>query len=272
MHRHPWMIVTLLVLLLGSSAPGQDEAKPPGAPPEEETTPAERAYDDLTTAYQEARRQHVDLWRQRVADAKAAREKGEEVEIPAYSTANVREEFIPRFRAGAERFAGAEGAVPFLLWISGNADDEGLAGIIDTLMEDHLQSPKLGRAAALIGRRQQVLGEERVQELLARILEENEHPDVRGQVLLTRGSRVLEDEDDWSAEEITAAVADLKRAAATATDPQLVGRAEGILFARTHLQVGLHAPEIEGTDLDGEPMKLSDFRGKVVLLDFWGDW
>ena len=32
------------------------------------------------------------------------------------------------------------------------------------------------------------------------------------------------------------------------------------------------APEITGDDLNGRPMKLSDFRGKVVVLDFWGDW
>jgi cytochrome oxidase Cu insertion factor (SCO1/SenC/PrrC family) len=36
--------------------------------------------------------------------------------------------------------------------------------------------------------------------------------------------------------------------------------------------VGQVAPEIEGQDLDGQPFKLSDYRGKVVLLDFWGNW
>jgi hypothetical protein len=36
--------------------------------------------------------------------------------------------------------------------------------------------------------------------------------------------------------------------------------------------VGRAAPEIVGKDLDGKPMKLSDFRGEVVMLDFWGDW
>jgi hypothetical protein len=38
------------------------------------------------------------------------------------------------------------------------------------------------------------------------------------------------------------------------------------------LKVGKVAPEIEGEDLDGKAFKLSDYRGKVVLLDFWGHW
>lgn len=32
------------------------------------------------------------------------------------------------------------------------------------------------------------------------------------------------------------------------------------------------APGIVGQDLDGKPMKLSDFRGKVVVLNFWATW
>jgi thiol-disulfide isomerase/thioredoxin len=36
---------------------------------------------------------------------------------------------------------------------------------------------------------------------------------------------------------------------------------------------GKLAPEIEATDLDtGKPVHLADFRGKVVVLDFWGYW
>ena len=41
---------------------------------------------------------------------------------------------------------------------------------------------------------------------------------------------------------------------------------------REALAIGKPAPEIEGIDHDGKPMKLSDFKGKVVVLDFWGDW
>jgi hypothetical protein len=36
-----------------------------------------------------------------------------------------------------------------------------------------------------------------------------------------------------------------------------------------HLSVGKVAPDIEGQDQDGHKFKLRDYRGKVVLLDFW---
>lgn len=47
---------------------------------------------------------------------------------------------------------------------------------------------------------------------------------------------------------------------------------KSILFEMRHLAIGKPAPEIEGEDLDGTKFKLSDYRGKVVVLDFWGDW
>jgi peroxiredoxin len=37
--------------------------------------------------------------------------------------------------------------------------------------------------------------------------------------------------------------------------------------------IGQSAPEIDATDLDtGAPVKLADYRGKVIVLDFWGYW
>ena len=49
-------------------------------------------------------------------------------------------------------------------------------------------------------------------------------------------------------------------------------KARAELFEIRHLVVGKEASEIEGEDQDGKKFKLSDYRGKVVLLDFWGDW
>ncbi len=39
-----------------------------------------------------------------------------------------------------------------------------------------------------------------------------------------------------------------------------------------NLRPGKPAPEVTGTDVDGRPLKLSDHRGRVVLLSFWADW
>jgi len=38
------------------------------------------------------------------------------------------------------------------------------------------------------------------------------------------------------------------------------------------LRVGQRAPDFTTQTLDGQPVKLSDYRGKVVLLNFWATW
>ena len=47
---------------------------------------------------------------------------------------------------------------------------------------------------------------------------------------------------------------------------------DGDIFQLENLRIGMRAPEIEGEDLDGVSFKLSDYRGKVVVIDFWGNW
>ncbi|MFI5387584.1 MAG: redoxin domain-containing protein [Fimbriimonadales bacterium] len=49
-------------------------------------------------------------------------------------------------------------------------------------------------------------------------------------------------------------------------------RAKGDIFETENLVVGKPAPEMLATDQDGVKFKLSDYRGKVVVLDFWGFW
>lgn len=48
--------------------------------------------------------------------------------------------------------------------------------------------------------------------------------------------------------------------------------AKSAIFEIQHLGVGKTAPEIEGEDLDGVKFKLGDYRGKAVMLTFWGSW
>jgi hypothetical protein len=54
---------------------------------------------------------------------------------------------------------------------------------------------------------------------------------------------------------------------------QRIGRvAEDALFAIRHLSVGRVAPEIQGAGINAKELKLSDHRGKVVMIYFWGHW
>ncbi len=60
--------------------------------------------------------------------------------------------------------------------------------------------------------------------------------------------------------------------AGDARSKEVVKAAEKQLFELQNLVVGKMAPDIEGTDADGKKLRLSDYRGKVVVLDFWASW
>jgi outer membrane protein assembly factor BamB len=66
-----------------------------------------------------------------------------------------------------------------------------------------------------------------------------------------------------------------EQAAAKYGDVKLPGgdtvaeRAKAVLFEIRNLSIGKEAPDIEGEDQDGKRFKLRDYRGKVVLVDFW---
>jgi len=51
-----------------------------------------------------------------------------------------------------------------------------------------------------------------------------------------------------------------------------VEAAQAELRSIRDLVPGKQAPEIVGTDVDGKSMRLSDTRGKVVVLSFWATW
>ena len=49
-------------------------------------------------------------------------------------------------------------------------------------------------------------------------------------------------------------------------------RAQAAIYEAENLQIGMLAPEITGPDHEGNTFRLSEYRGKVVVLDFWGFW
>jgi thiol-disulfide isomerase/thioredoxin len=54
--------------------------------------------------------------------------------------------------------------------------------------------------------------------------------------------------------------------------PKLGEQAAVELYECRNLELGRKAPDIEAKDLDGVKFKLSDYRGKVVMISFWATW
>lgn len=52
----------------------------------------------------------------------------------------------------------------------------------------------------------------------------------------------------------------------------VANQAKAELYELRHLSIGKQVPEIIGKDQDGKTFKLSDYRGKVVLLYFWAEF
>jgi hypothetical protein len=115
-------------------------------------------------------------------------------------------------------------------------------------------------------------------ETLKQLLEKDAKPRVKAAAALALGetaaNRADRTRDQAEADKVAAeAEKYLTRAIDLGKDDGALKKdAERLLNALRTLRVGKEAPEIKGEDLDGKEFKLSDYRGKVVLLDFWGDW
>ena len=181
--------------------------------------------------------------------------------------------FVARFTAGARTHAGTPGAVPFLIWLVRNTRGEEVLGHVHTLMDGHVTDPRIRLAVARIAGIRQDLGAQKSRELLDKVIAKSPHPDVRAQARFTRasgyvGTRALERSEPLR----QLAIRDLKQVLSDKSVASLQRLAKGLLFEAENLEPGLKAPDIQGEDLDGIAFKLSDYAGKVILLDFWGDW
>ena len=74
-------------------------------------------------------------------------------------------------------------------------------------------------------------------------------------------------------ERVLSEFADVKLLPADSNDRRTIRpMAESWLAGHRELAIGKLAPEIVGNDVDGKPLKLSDYRGKVIVLVFWASW
>jgi RNA polymerase sigma factor (sigma-70 family) len=172
------------------------------------------------------------------------------------------------------------------------------AAAMDLLLNDHLQSERLGEVFGNVN----YLPHPVAEKLLRTALEKSPHRDVRGlacfrlaesfgyqselarqiqqlpamaqQVRQMLGDFYLKQfqtiDPDRSAKESEALFGRVRKefAEVKSQNETLGVAAWKELLARRRLSIGKVAPEIEGEDIFGRKMKLSDYRGRVVLLQF----
>ena len=185
-------------------------------------------------------------------------------------------EYVSEFQAVADEARGTETAAQALLWVLRIVrDDKATAwGAIQTLLEEHMASPRLGELADNLRYGAYQHGEKPVLEALRAIVAESPHEKVRAGGLFALGAVLLESKEPSSKAEgrdcMEAVVAEYGEVASRGSTYKAA--AEGFLYELDNLQIGMAAPEFESIDENGVKWKLSDYKGKVVVIDFWGFW
>jgi hypothetical protein len=117
--------------------------------------------------------------------------------------------------------------------------------------------------------------------LLRKLLQKDSRSEVQGVVSLTlaqvlkRRLEMIPGEEAKAPQVLKESEALLRHAADKYGEVKLASgesvgdKAQTELDDILHLAVGKVGPDIEGEDQDGKKFRLSDYRGKVVLLDFW---
>lgn len=165
----------------------------------------------------------------------------------------------------ARDFAGTPGAVPFLLWTVGSsvrtAEHGDAIAAIEELLASHAADERVIRVANSLPRYRRTLGVERALELAKAY--ERAVPGVESRAAFALASVQIErPEGDRLSKALGALIARYP-------ETRAARNAAGWKFEMERLQVGMTVPDVAGTTLDGEPFRLSEHRGKVVVLEFW---
>jgi hypothetical protein len=271
----------LLVLFLAVAAAADDKPKARAAPAER-LAAIEKEYKDAEEAYYKAA--------QPLPDTPEGNKKAQEL-YQAYDKkrSDLFMEAVEIAKADPKSDVGFA-ALEWVLTIPRSfylpAGKPGL----ELLAEHHAANPKVGKVVAWVGSMNPrgVPSEAAAKALIEAVAKKNPDKAVRAQAFLAKAwqakakfaaaeYRKEADADRLAAEAEKAFEAVLKD---YADSPRLIREDAGTvgeiarseLFELRHLRIGKPAPEIAGEDLDGAKFKLSDYRGKVVVLDFWGDW
>jgi hypothetical protein len=231
-------------------------------------TPAER-YRDVLKAYQKAVEEFSTAYR----EAKTNEQKSKVIETKQPD----RDKYADEMLKIAEDAPKDPVAVEALVWVALYSYGPKADRAMNLLTADHVQDPQIASLCSRMVYNDSPQAERFLREVLAK----NRGHEAKGQASLALGQKLRKEaetaapqkreamtkEAEGLLERVTKEFAAIKYASGTLGD-----MAKNTLNAMRNLGIGKTAPEIAGEDIDGKPLKLTDLRGKVVVLDFWGDW
>lgn len=248
------------------------EQKPPRVVPGE----LEAEYKQLEKEFGEAKRKFQEALLARRAELERA---GQDAGA-ADRTGDPGPEFVPRYRAYASRAKGTVwGGLALLKTIELARDKVDLGWLVE-LVDVYANDAMVGeRAAMRINGLSWVLGSETTEGTLRRLMARSTVANVQAAATFALGTALMtaevvpgretganSAEREAEAKKLLALVVE-KHAQTTYGE-----RAKGALFELEHLVIGKTAPDFETVDENGKAWKLSDYRGKVTIIDFWGYW
>ncbi len=205
----------------------------------------------------------VTQWR---ASIEATEDKNARAELRRNHPAKA---FWPRFEALS---TGGDGQAT--LWLAQNLKDKGLkasergpiaTGYFETLFATHVEADWFGDAVAALMQESKVEGPTKVAML---------RKAVAANAATTKAPAMFGLGQTLFADEATKAEGQGLLEALGKDFPKTpwATLAKAMFVTEADLEVGKPAPDFFGESIDGFGFNLSDYRGKVVLIDFYGFW
>jgi len=267
------LMAGLLALSLGGLALALDDPKPGGDQPQTRA--------DRLKALQEEQRQPATEYRKALAAAQTDEEKQAAQREYSQKLTALRRKVAEQAQKLADEDPKDEVGLEALKMLMNGTDLRAREKARALVMEHHLNSPSIESIIPILARQ----GRGYDLKLLNTLIEKNPGKPVKAMAayLLAQSVKAESEGPKVKDSEIEAKQAEAIKAFEKVAEEYGDVQATGVRgtvgdAARTAIAeikkspIGKVTPEIEGEDVDAVNFKLSDYRGKVVLLDFWGHW
>jgi hypothetical protein len=219
---------------------------------------AEDRFHRLTAAFRKEYRE----FRQRCHDASAGQKLAD-----AFSR-DPRPVYCDRVLALAGEFPTDPVAEEAVVWVFRNAassDTKDLSAAAKIASQRYLKSSKMVEIIPVL----RFCEDANSLDLLRSLSKSSPHARVRTFASLMYAEKIT-DKDPEQARSLLKAILKEKEKGLLPARIETVAASD--LFDLEHLAIGMAAPVMAGEDSEGRKIALSDFKGKVVLISFFGDW